>query len=74
MYLVLDYIVWILLFCVYVAKLVLILIGQLPGKYVKLSWMVLNIPASVFFLIAFIFDLVMFGKSGINHRMKKIHD
>ena len=65
MYLVLAYIVWLLLFCIYVAKLVLILIGQLPGKYVKLSWMVLNIPASVFFLIAFIFDLVMFGKEEI---------
>ena len=65
MYLVLAYIVWLLLFVVYVAKLVLILIGFLPTNYVKLAWMVLNIPASVFFLIAFIFDLVMFDQEEI---------
>ena len=64
-YLVLAYIVWLLLFCFYVAKLVLILIGLLPGKYVRLSWLVLNIPAGVFFLIAFIFDLVMYGQEEI---------
>ena len=65
MYLVLAYIVWLLLFVVYVAKLVLILIGFLPTNYVKLAWMVLNIPASVFFLIAFILDLVMFDQEEI---------
>ena len=65
MYLVLAYIVWLLLFVVYVAKLVLILIGFLPTNYVKLAWMVLNIPASVFFLIAFIFDLVMVDQEEI---------
>ena len=65
MYLVLAYIVWLLLFVVYIAKLVLILIGFLPTNYVKLAWMVLNIPASVFFLIAFIFDLVMFYQEEI---------
>jgi len=65
MYLVLAYIVWLLLFVVYIAKLVLILIGFLPTNYVKLAWMVLNIPASVFFLIAFIFDLVMFDQEEI---------
>ena len=65
MYLVLAYIVWLLLFVVYVAKLVLILIGFLPTNYVKLAWMVLNIPALVFFLIAFIFDLVMFDQEEI---------
>ena len=65
MYLVLAYIVWLLLFVVYVAKLVLILIGFLPTNYVKLAWMVLNIPASFFFLIAFIFDLVMFDQEEI---------
>ena len=65
MYLVLAYIVWLLLFVVYVAKLVLILIGFLPTNYVKLAWMVLNIPASIFFLIAFIFDLVMFDQEEI---------
>ena len=65
MYLVLAYIVWLLLFVIYVAKLVLILIGFLPTNYVKLAWMVLNIPASVFFLIAFIFDLVMFDQEEI---------
>ena len=64
-YLVLAYIVWLLLFCFYVAKLVLILIGLLPGKYVRLSWLVLNIPAGVFFSIAFIFDLVMYGQEEI---------
>ena len=66
MYLVLAYIVWLLLFVTYVAKLVFILIGFLPTKYVKLTWMVLNIPASVFFLIAFIFDLVMFDQEEIS--------
>ena len=65
MYLVLAYIVWLLLFVLYIAKLVLILIGFLPTNYVKLAWMVLNIPALVFFLIAFIFDLVMFDQEEI---------
>ena len=59
MYLVFAVIIWLLLFCTYVAKLVLILIGKLPSKYVMLTWLVLNIPAIVFFFIAFIFDLVM---------------
>ena len=66
LYLVVAYIDWLLLFCTYVAKLVLILIGKLPTKYVRLTWMVLNIPASVFFLIAFIFDLVMLKQNEIS--------
>ena len=66
MYLVLSYMVWLLLFVIYIAKLVLILIGYLPSKYVKLAWMVLNIPAFVFFLIAFIFDLVMLDQEEIS--------
>ena len=55
-----------MLFLTYVAKLVLILIRKLPSKYILLTWLVLNIPASVFFLIAFIFDLVMFKQDDIN--------
>ena len=66
LYLVVAYIDWLLLFCTYVAKLVLILIGKLPTKYIRLTWMVLNIPASVFFLIAFIFDLVMLKQNEIS--------
>ena len=66
MYLVLSYMVWLLLFVIYIAKLVLILIGYLPSKYVKLAWMVLNIPAFVFFLIALIFDLVMLDQEEIS--------
>ena len=66
MYLVVAYMVWLLLFCTYVAKLVLILIGKLPSKYIILTWMVLNIPATVFFLIAFIFDLVMLDNGSIS--------
>ena len=62
-------IVWLLLFILYVGKLVLILIGQLnklPTKYIKLSWLVLNGPAILFFIIGFIFDLVMYSQSEIN--------
>ena len=58
-YLILAIIIWLLL-------LVLILIRKLPSKYILLTWLVLNIPASVFFLIAFIFDLVMFKQDDIN--------
>ena len=65
MYLVLAYIVFLLLFCIYIAKLVLILIGKLPTKYITLAWMILNIPATVFFIIAFIFDLVMYSDEQI---------
>ena len=65
-YLILAIIIWLLLFLTYIAKLVLILIGKLPSKYILLTWLVLNIPASVFFLIAFIFDFVMFGQDDIN--------
>lgn len=65
-YLILAIIIWVLLFCMYVAKLILIIIGKLPSKYILLTWMLLNIPASVFFLIAFIFDLVMFGQNEIS--------
>ena len=65
MYLVVAYIVWLLLFITYIGKLVLILIGLLPVTYVKLTWMVLNIPAIVFFFIGFIFDLVMFKQEEI---------
>ena len=65
-YLILAIIIWVLLLFMYVAKLILIIIGKLPSKYVFLTWMVLNIPASAFFLIAFIFDLVMFGQNEIS--------
>ena len=65
-YLILAIIIWLLLFLTYVAKLVLILIRKLPSKYILLTWLVLNIPASVFFLIAFIFDLVMLKQDDIN--------
>ena len=65
-YLILAIIIWLLLFLTYVAKLVLILIRKLPSKYILLTWLVLNIPASAFFLIAFIFDLVMFKQDDIN--------
>ena len=65
-YLILAIIIWVLLLFMYIAKLILIIIGKLPSKYVFLTWMVLNIPASVFFLIAFIFDLVMFGQNEIS--------
>ena len=68
-YLVLAMIVWLLLFVVYVGKLVLILIGQLnklPTKYIKLAWLVLNGPAILFFIIGFIFDLVMYSQGEIN--------
>ena len=67
MYLVFAVIIWLLLFCTYVAKLVLILIGKLPKKYIILiTWMVLNIPAIIFFIIAFIFDLVMYDQNEIS--------
>ena len=61
-YLVLATIVWLLLFCTYVAKLVLIIIGKLPSKYLKLAWIVLNAPAFAFLLIGLIFDIVMYSK------------
>ena len=64
-YLILSTMVWLLLFCQYVAKLVLILIGKLPPKYLKLIWICLNVPAFVFFLIGFIFDLVMYSNNDI---------
>ena len=64
-YLIFAIIIWVLLLFTYIAKLILICIGKLPSKYVLLTWMVLNIPAIAFFLIAFIFDLVMFGKKDI---------
>ena len=64
-YLILAINIWVLLLCTYIAKLILICIGKLPSKYVLLTWMVLNIPACAFFLIAFIFDLVMLGKKEI---------
>ena len=51
LYLVLATIVWLLLLCVYIGKLVLILIGKLPSKYLKLAWIVLNGPVIVFFLL-----------------------
>ena len=67
MYLVFAVIIWLLLFCTYVAKLVLILIGKLPKKYIILiTWMALNIPAIIFFIIAFIFDLVMYDQNEIS--------
>ena len=67
MYLVFAVIIWLLLFCTYVAKLVLILIGKLPSKFIILiTWMVLNIPAIIFFIIAFIFDLVMYDQNEIS--------
>ena len=65
LYLVLATIVWLLLFCLYIAKLVLILIGKLPSKYLKLAWIVLNGPAIIFLLIGFIFDLVMYSRDQI---------
>ena len=67
MYLVFAVIIWLLLFCTYVAKLVLILIGKLPSKFIILiTWMALNIPAIIFFIIAFIFDLVMYDQNEIS--------
>ena len=48
LYLVVATIVWLLLFCLYVGKLVLIIIGKLPSKYLRLAWAVLNGPAIVF--------------------------
>ena len=71
LYLVFATIVWLLLFCVYVGKLVLIIIGKLPSKYmkyikyIKLVWIVLNGPAIIFLLIGFIFDLVMYSNDQI---------
>ena len=65
LYLVLATIVWLLLFCVYIAKLVLIIIGKLPSRYIKLIWIVLNGPAIIFLLIGFIFDLVMYSNNQI---------
>ena len=67
MYLVFAVIIWLLLFCTYVAKLVLILIGKLPSEFIiRITWMVLNIPAIIFFIIAFIFDLVMYDQNEIS--------
>ena len=67
MYLVFAVIIWLLLFCTYVAKLVLILIGKLPSEFIILiTWMALNIPAIIFFIIAFIFDLVMYDQNEIS--------
>ena len=56
LYLVLATIVWLLLFCVYICKLVLIIIGKLKlvSKYLTFTWIVLNSPAILFFLIGFI--------------------
>ena len=67
LYLVLATIVWLLLFCVYICKLVLIIIGKLKlvSKYLTLTWIVLNSPAILFFLIGFIFDLVMYSNDQI---------
>ena len=66
LYLVVATIVWLLLFCLYVGKLVLIIIGKLPSKYLRLAWTVLNGPAIVFFIIGFIFDIVMYSNGDIN--------
>ena len=67
MYLVFAVIIWLLLFCTYVAKLVLILIGKLPSEFIiRIIWMALNIPAIIFFIIAFIFDLVMYDQNEIS--------
>ena len=67
MYLVFAVIIWLLLFCTYVAKLVLILIGKLPSEFIiRITWMALNIPAIIFFIIAFIFDLVMYDQNEIS--------
>ena len=66
LYLVVATIVWLLLFCLYVGKLVLIIIGKLPSKYLKLAWIALNGPAIVFFIIGFIYDIVMFCNREIN--------
>ena len=67
MYLVFAVIIWLLLFCTYVAKLVLILIGKLPTEFIiRITWMALNIPAIIFFIIAFIFDLVMYDQNEIS--------
>ena len=65
LYLVLATIVWLLLFCLYVGKLVLIIIGKLPAKYLKMAWIILNSPAIVFLLIGFVFDLVMYSNKEI---------
>ena len=68
LYLVVATMVWLLLFCQYVGKLVLILISKLSSKYLKylkIIWICLNSPALVFFLIGFIFDLVMYSNNEI---------
>ena len=65
LYLVLATIVWLLLFIYYVGKFVLIIIGRLPHKYLKLVWIALNAPATLFFLIGLIFDIVMYTKNEI---------
>ena len=65
LYLVLAHIIWLLLFIFYVGKLVLIIIGKLPSKYLKIIWFALNGPAIVFFIIGLIFDIVMYTKNQI---------
>ena len=68
-YLILAIIVWLLLFVVYVGKLVLIIIKKLifPSKYLKLAWIILNGIATIFFIIGFIFDLVMYSQGEISY-------
>ena len=49
----------------YLGKLVLIIIGKLPSKYLKLTWIVLNAPPIVFLIIGFIFELVIYSNGDI---------
>ena len=57
-YFILALLTWILQFGVYTAKLVLILIGKLPNKYLHLSWFIINVPAAFCLVVGFICDII----------------
>ena len=58
LYLIFSLIIWIIQFGVYVAKLVLIIIGKLPNDYLHIIWICVNAPAALFLLIGFIYDII----------------
>ena len=66
LYLVLALIIWLLLFCIYIAKIVLIIIGKLPKKYLRIVFISINAPALLWILIGLIYDIVHLAKKNID--------
>ena len=63
MFLILSLIDFILLTLYYLGEFILVVINKMPKKRaVKLVWLCLNAPASLFILITLIYDFVILGK------------